>query len=62
VTTVLLADDQDLVRSGLRLMLELADIEVVGEAPDGATAVELAAGLADRHAWTAVPGADPDNI
>jgi DNA-binding NarL/FixJ family response regulator len=46
VTTVLLADDQDLVRSGLRLMLELADIEVVGEAPDGATAVELAAGLA----------------
>jgi DNA-binding NarL/FixJ family response regulator len=27
-------------------MLELADIEVVGEAPDGATAVELAAGLA----------------
>lgn len=46
MTTVLLADDQDLVRSGLRLMLELADIEVVGEAPDGATAVELAAGLA----------------
>jgi DNA-binding NarL/FixJ family response regulator len=46
VTTVLLADDQDLVRSGLRLMLELAYIEVVGEAPDGATAVELAAGLA----------------
>jgi DNA-binding NarL/FixJ family response regulator len=42
VTSVLLADDQDLVRSGLRLMLELADIEVVGEASDGAQAVELA--------------------
>ena len=45
MTTVLLADDQALVRSGLRLMLELADIEVVGEAVDGAEAVELAARL-----------------
>ena len=45
MTTVLLADDQDLVRSGLRLVLELAGIEVVGEAADGAEAVELAAQL-----------------
>jgi DNA-binding NarL/FixJ family response regulator len=45
VTSVLLADDQDLVRSGLRLVLELAGIEVVGEAADGAEAVELAAQL-----------------
>lgn len=41
-TTVLLADDQDLVRSGLRLMLELADVDVVGEARDGAEAVAQA--------------------
>lgn len=41
---VLLADDQDLVRHGLRLILEAEeDIEVVAEAADGATAVGLAA-------------------
>jgi DNA-binding NarL/FixJ family response regulator len=40
---VLLADDQELVRSGFRLILELADgIEVVGEASDGREAVRLA--------------------
>jgi DNA-binding NarL/FixJ family response regulator len=40
---VLLADDQALVRSGFRLILEAReDIEVVGEAEDGAEAVELA--------------------
>ncbi len=40
---VLLADDQELVRSGFRLILELADgIEVVGEAVDGREAVHLA--------------------
>ncbi|HLS13067.1 MAG TPA: response regulator transcription factor [Beutenbergiaceae bacterium] len=37
---VLLADDHGAIRSGLRLMLEsAADIEVVGEAADGAAAV-----------------------
>lgn len=42
-TTVLLADDQDLVRAGLRaLMATDGDIEVVGEALDGRLAVELA--------------------
>lgn len=41
--TVLLADDQPLVRTGIRTLLELADdITVVGEAADGAEAVELA--------------------
>jgi DNA-binding NarL/FixJ family response regulator len=45
VTTVLLADDQALVRSGFRLILELADIEVVGEAEDGREAVALASSL-----------------
>lgn len=40
---VLLADDQELVRAGFRLILELADgIEVVGEAADGREAVRLA--------------------
>jgi DNA-binding NarL/FixJ family response regulator len=40
---VLLVDDQELVRSGFRLILELADgIEVVGEAGDGREAVRLA--------------------
>ena len=43
---VLLADDQSLVRAGFRALLETAeDIEVVGEAPDGAKAVGLAADL-----------------
>jgi DNA-binding NarL/FixJ family response regulator len=40
---VLLADDQELVRSGFRLILDLAEgIEVVGEAGDGREAVRLA--------------------
>jgi DNA-binding NarL/FixJ family response regulator len=43
VIGVLLADDQELVRSGFRLILELADgIEVIGEAADGQEAVRLA--------------------
>ncbi|MER5349074.1 response regulator transcription factor [Kitasatospora sp. NPDC002551] len=40
---VLLADDQAMIRSGLRLILEdQDDITVVGEAADGAEAVQLA--------------------
>jgi DNA-binding NarL/FixJ family response regulator len=40
---VLLADDQTLVRSGFRALLERSeDIEVVGEAVDGAEAIERA--------------------
>jgi DNA-binding NarL/FixJ family response regulator len=40
---VLLADDQALIRAGFRLLLSGTDgIEVVGEATDGAQAVELA--------------------
>lgn len=43
---VLLADDQALVRSGFRIILESEpDIEVVGEAEHGAQAVDLAKGL-----------------
>ncbi len=40
---VLIADDQDLVRTGLRMILDSQDgIEVVGEAGDGRQAVTLA--------------------
>jgi DNA-binding NarL/FixJ family response regulator len=40
---VLIADDQELVRAGFRMILELQDdIEVVGEAGDGRDAVEAA--------------------
>ena len=42
MTSVLIADDQALVRDGFRLILELAGLEVVGEAADGAQALELA--------------------
>ncbi len=44
---VLIADDQRLVRSGLRMLVESADdMEVVGEASDGAAAVATARDLA----------------
>jgi DNA-binding NarL/FixJ family response regulator len=39
---VVIADDQEIVRSGIRLILEANGIEVVGEASDGREAVELA--------------------
>jgi DNA-binding NarL/FixJ family response regulator len=40
---VLIADDHGIVRSGIRLLLERqADIEVIGEAADGAEAREMA--------------------
>jgi DNA-binding NarL/FixJ family response regulator len=46
VIRVLIADDQTLVRSGFRMILEPeADIEVVGEAGDGDEAVKAAARL-----------------
>jgi DNA-binding NarL/FixJ family response regulator len=45
VTSVLLADDQELVRAGFRLILELAEFEIAGEASDGAQALELARAL-----------------
>jgi DNA-binding NarL/FixJ family response regulator len=44
---VLLVDDEELLRTGFRMILEAAgDIEVVGEAADGRAGVELARRLA----------------
>jgi len=45
VIRVLVADDHELVRLGLRAVLEEGGIEVVGEAADGLAAVELAVQL-----------------
>jgi DNA-binding NarL/FixJ family response regulator len=43
VTRVLIADDQALIRGGLRMILEVQDdLDVVAEAEDGAQAVRLA--------------------
>jgi DNA-binding NarL/FixJ family response regulator len=42
---VVIADDQGIVRGGLRMILEAAGIEVVGEAVDGREAIELVARL-----------------
>jgi DNA-binding NarL/FixJ family response regulator len=43
VTSVVIADDQELVRSGLRMVLEARGIEVRGEAADGREAVSAVA-------------------
>ena len=41
--TVLIADDHPVVRQGLRVLLEVQDdIEVIGEASDGAEAASMA--------------------
>lgn len=46
MTTVLLVDDELLVRSGLRAILDAADdLDVVGEAGDGAAALQAVAAL-----------------
>ncbi len=43
---ILIADDQDLIRTGLRLILQAQDgLEVVGEAADGAEALEQSRAL-----------------
>ncbi|HEX8123677.1 MAG TPA: response regulator transcription factor [Solirubrobacteraceae bacterium] len=43
VLRILIADDQALVRAGFRMILEVEDdLEIVGEATDGAVAVEMA--------------------
>ncbi|TAL23783.1 MAG: response regulator transcription factor [Frankiales bacterium] len=41
MTSVVIADDQELVRSGLRMVLEARGIEVRGEAGDGREAIDV---------------------
>ncbi|MFD1860188.1 DNA-binding response regulator [Aeromicrobium camelliae] len=43
MTRVVVVDDQTLVRQGIRSLLELAEIDVVGEADDGEVALEVVA-------------------
>ena len=45
MTSVVIADDQALVRSGLRALLEMRGVSVVGEAEDGRAAVEATRSL-----------------
>jgi DNA-binding NarL/FixJ family response regulator len=46
VIRIVLADDQELVREGIRMMLDAeSDLEVVGEAADGNEALQLARAL-----------------
>jgi AmiR/NasT family two-component response regulator len=47
---ILIADDESLIRMGLRRMLEEAGHEVVAAAPDGRTAVRMARDLAPELA------------
>jgi DNA-binding NarL/FixJ family response regulator len=46
VTSVVVVDDQALVRAGFRMILERAGLDVVGEASDGVEAVEVAVATA----------------
>ena len=41
MTSVVIADDQDLVRSGLRMVLDSRGVDVVGEAANGREAVDV---------------------
>ncbi|AOS65566.1 response regulator [Actinoalloteichus hymeniacidonis] len=43
MTRVVVVDDQTLVRHGIRTLLDIADIDVVGEADDGRAALEIVA-------------------
>lgn len=49
LVTIVLADDQNVVRRGIRCLLEMeADFEVVGEAEDGLKVVDLVARIKPR--------------
>ena len=50
MTSVLVVDDQELVRAGLRVILETNGIDVVGEAADGAEAVSWLRAAPGRRA------------
>ena len=60
---MLIADDQALVRAGFRMILNAEpDIEVVGEAADGAQAVDEARPAAARRRADGHPHAGLDGI
>ncbi|MDR7381825.1 response regulator [Promicromonospora iranensis] len=46
MTRVVIVDDQTLVRHGIRTLLEIADLDVVGEADDGQAALDVVAATA----------------
>src|SRR4051794_17345583 len=46
MTSVVIADDQDLVRSGLEMVLQARGVDVLGTAADGREAVEVVRRLA----------------
>jgi DNA-binding NarL/FixJ family response regulator len=61
--TVVVADDQAMVRAGFRRLLEAEpDIDVVGEADDGAQAVDLVARLRPRVALLDIRMPNMDGI
>lgn len=61
--TVLIVDDHAVVRTGLRMLLEsAADLAVVGEAADGASALAEALRLRPRVVVTDVAMPPPDGI
>ncbi len=59
---VLLADDQEMVRSGFRLILESNGMEVVGEAGDGRTALALARHLRPDVCLIDIRMPEPDGL
>ena len=46
MTSVVVVDDQEMIRLGLRVMLESRGVEVLGEAADGRAGVEAYAACA----------------
>src|SRR5882724_10710422 len=62
-TRILLVDDHDIMREGLRLMIQReADLEVVGEAGDSVTAMEQAQRLSPDLVVMDVQLGDGDGI